>query len=246
VDVEITAHDHVRLKAWWLRPASPNGNCVIVMHGIADSRSGSAGFAPMFLAQGYPVLVPDSRAHGESGGEFVTYGLLEKYDAIAWTRWMRSHGCRKIYGLGESLGAAILIQAAAVEPVFAAIAAECSYADLREIAGYRLRQMVHLPPLIAVPIATLVLNSGMLYARFVDRLDFRQVSPVRSIARASTPILLIHGLDDVRTPPSQSRELAAANPRDPLWLVPGAGHTAASATMPDEFRARVSHWFAAH
>src|SRR5690242_13450487 len=66
LNVEVVANDNVRLVAWWLRPATPNGNCVIVLHGIADSRAGSAGFAPMFLTQGYGVLVPDSRAHGES------------------------------------------------------------------------------------------------------------------------------------------------------------------------------------
>jgi cephalosporin-C deacetylase-like acetyl esterase len=76
LNVEVVANDNVRLVAWWLRPATPNGNCVIVLHGIADSRAGSAGFAPMFLTQGYGVLGPDSRAHGESGREFVTYGLL--------------------------------------------------------------------------------------------------------------------------------------------------------------------------
>src|SRR5436190_20629779 len=245
-DVDVVANDKVRLKAWWLRAAKPNGNCVIVLHGIADSRSSSVGFAPMFLRQGYAVLVPDSRAHGKSGGEFVTYGLLEKYDAVVWAHWMKSEGCHKIYGLGESLGASVLIQAAAVEPIFAAIVAECPYADLREIAEYRMRQFVRLPGFIAAPVARVVVASGMLYAYFVERLDFRQVSPVKSIARTLTPILLIHGLDDFRTPPAQSQELAAANPGDPLWLVPKANHTGASTAAPDEFPRRVSSWFAKH
>jgi hypothetical protein len=244
VNVEVVANDKVKLRAWWLQPATPNGNCVMVLHGIADSRVGSAGFAPIFLAQGYAVLVPDSRAHGESGGEFVTYGLAEKYDVIIWARWMKSQGCHRIYGLGESLGASILIQAAAVEPVFAAIAAECAYADLREMAEYRMRQFLQLPGFIAVPAAKLVVTSGMLYADLVDGLDFRQVSPVNSISRAATPILLIHGLEDFRTPPSQSQKLAAANPRDPLWLVPKARHIGAYAAAPEEFRDRVLSWFA--
>ena len=75
----------------------------------------------MFLERGYAVLIPNSRAHGASGGEFVTYRLLEKYDVIGWAHWMKAEGCAKVYGLGESLGASILIQAAAVEPAFAAM-----------------------------------------------------------------------------------------------------------------------------
>ena len=245
-DVEVVANDKVHLKAWWLRPATPNGNCVIVLHGIADSRSSSVGFAPMFLTQGYAVLAPDSRAHGESGGEFVTYGLLEQYDVIVWAHWMKNEGCHEIYGLGESLGGSVLIQAAAVEPIFAAIVAECPYADLREIAEYRVGQFMRSPRFIAAPVATVAVASGMLYAKLVEGLDFQQASPVKSIARTSTPILLIHGLDDVRTPPSQSQKLAAANPGDPLWLVPKANHTGASTAAPDEFRRRVSSWLAKH
>jgi pimeloyl-ACP methyl ester carboxylesterase len=144
----------------------------------------------MFLNEGYAVLLPDSRAHGVSEGQFVTYGLLEKFDVVAWANWMKRTGCHKLYGLGESLGAPILIQAAAIEPAFAAIVAESPYADLREIAEYRVRRMSGLP----------------------------------AITHASTPILLIHGLNAFRTPAWNSQKLARANPQNPLWLVPNAGH----------------------
>jgi fermentation-respiration switch protein FrsA (DUF1100 family) len=225
-----------------MKPSLPNGNCVIVLHGIGDSRVGSAGFAPMFLTQGYAVLLPDSRAHGASGGQFVTYGLLEKYDVIRWAHWMRVTGCRKIYGLGESLGASILIQAAAIEPTFSAIVAECPFADIKESAEYRMRPMFSVPSFVA----KLAVANGMLFARFVDGLNFRDVSPLESIARAPTPILLIHGLSDTRTPPYNSERLARANPNDRLWLVPNALHTGASAAAPEEFRQRVLGWFAEH
>jgi uncharacterized protein len=154
----------------------------------------------MFLKEGYSVLVPDSRAHGASDGTFVTYGLLERYDVIAWAHKMHSLACHKLYGLGESLGASILIQASGVEPAFAAIVAESPYADLREIAGYRVQWMTHLPAVLARS----VVSSAVLYARHVDGLDLAAVSPVRDIKRASTPILLIHGLAG-RIPPSRAR-----------------------------------------
>src|SRR5580704_18889417 len=107
--VSIAAADKAVLSAWWFSPAMPNGDCVVVLHGIGDSRAGSAGFAPMFLKAGYSVLVPDSRAHGASGGEFVTYGLLERYDVIAWADWMKNAACKNLDALGESLGASVLI-----------------------------------------------------------------------------------------------------------------------------------------
>ena len=245
-EVSILAADQSTLRAWWLRPTKSNGNCVVVLHGIADSRVGSIGFAPMFLNEGYSVLLPDSRAHGASGGRLVTYGLLEKYDVIAWADWMKRTGCHNLYGLGESLGASILIQAAAVAPAFTAIVAESPYADLRETAEYRVRRMSRMPGFVAIPLAKAVVTSAVLYARWADGLDLRQVSPLSAIAHESTPILLIHGTKDFRTPASNSQRLASANPRNSLWLVPNAGHTGASAQAPEEFRGRVLGWFREH
>jgi fermentation-respiration switch protein FrsA (DUF1100 family) len=246
VIVSITTSDKTSLSAWWLRSRKSNGNCVLVLHGIGDSRAGSVGFAPLFLNAGYSVLLPDSRAHGASGGQFVTYGLLERHDAIAWTDWMTRAGCHRLYGLGESLGAAVLIEAAALQPVFAAIVAECSFADLREVAEYRVRRMLSLPVFPGAPAARMVLSSAMLYARWADGLDLQQVSPLGAIARESTPILLIHGLNDSQTPPENSEALAKANLRNQLWLVPNAIHTGAAAAEPEEFRSRVLRWFGEH
>ncbi len=240
--VRIVAADGANLDGWWLQPSTANGNCVTVLHGIADSRVGSAGFAPMFLNEGYRVLLPDSRAHGTSGGTYVTFGLLEKDDVIRWAYWMKQQGCNKLYALGESLGASILIQAAELQPVFSAIAAECPYADLREVAEYRVHHMAGVPTVLA----TALIRGAMIYARVVDGLNLSEVSPVRSIAHATTPILLIHGMADDLTPPYNSQRLAQANPQDPLWLVPHAYHVGTSAVAPREFRRRVLAWFAEH
>jgi dipeptidyl aminopeptidase/acylaminoacyl peptidase len=241
-DAAVTARDGVVLRGWFAPAPGGGDGCVMAMHGVADTSASAAGFAPMFLSSGYSVLAPDSRAHGRSGGDLVTYGVLERHDALAWARWLRGQGCRRIYGLGESLGAAVLIQAAAIEPAFRAIVAECSYADLRTVGEYRVRRIAGR----AAPLAGLLVESAIVYARLRYGLDLRDASPEAAIARASTPILLIHGLADVETPPENSRRLARANPRGPLWLAPGAGHVGAAAAAPAEFRRRVLAWFAAY
>jgi len=245
--VGIRAVDGAALEAWFVRPdAKPGGSCVVVLHGIADSRSGAAGFAPMFLAAGYSVLLPDSRGHGRSGGEFVTYGLLEKRDTLEWAHWMRREGCAKIYGLGESLGAAILIQASAIEPAFNAVVAECSFADLRGIGEYRVRQMLPVHGWVPNAVARVAVASGMAYARFRFGFDFGEVAPTTAMAQTRTPILLIHGMEDQRIPYWHSQRLARANPSAVLWLVPHADHVSASSTDPVGFRLRVLDWFARH
>jgi len=192
--------------------------------------------------EGYAVLLPDSRAHGRSGGSFVTYGLLEKYDVLEWAHWLKRQGCGAIYGLGESLGASILIEASAREPVFRAIVAECPFADLRAIAEFRLRQVASLPE----PVSHLFVSGGMLYARLRYDLNLAQVAPMSAVSHTTSPVLLIHGTNDSQTPYWHSQQLARANPNAVLWLVRGARHVAASSTEPEEFRVRVLSWFASH
>ena len=87
--VALTASDNAVLQAWYFRagPSTRNhGHAVILLHGVSDSRLGVVSIAPMFLSHGYSVLVPDARAHGESGGDVATYGVRERDDLRAWAR----------------------------------------------------------------------------------------------------------------------------------------------------------------
>ena len=83
-EVSVKAHDGALLRAWYVEPPNSNGNAVILLHGVGDTRQGVAGFAPFMLDAGYSVLLPDSRAHGESGGGVVTYGVKESHDVHDW------------------------------------------------------------------------------------------------------------------------------------------------------------------
>jgi alpha-beta hydrolase superfamily lysophospholipase len=241
--IETTARDGAILRGWFTARSTPPYDCVLVLHGINDTAKSAAGFAPTFLDAGYAVAIPDARGHGRSEGELITYGVLERHDVLAWARTLRARGCQRLYALGESLGAAVLIQAAAVEPAaFHAIAAESAYADLRTVGEYRVRKFARLP----APIVSVLVASSIHYARLRYGLDLNQASPVDAIGRTTTPILLIHGMADDLTPPSHSESLSRANPRAQVWLVPRAGHVQASAVAAREFRERVLEWFAAH
>jgi hypothetical protein len=52
---------------------------------------------------------------------------------------------------------------------------------LREIAVYRVRQILPVPAWIATPLAALGVANAMLYAKLADGLDLSQVAPVASI-----------------------------------------------------------------
>ncbi|HTR34638.1 MAG TPA: alpha/beta fold hydrolase [Bryobacteraceae bacterium] len=239
-DVQIIASDGAVLRAWLLRPRNTNENAVIVLHGIADSRAGEIGLARMFLAEGYTVLLPDSRGQGDSGGELVTYGLREAEDLHRWVTWLiANQHPRSVFGMGESLGGAVLLQSLAIERRFSAVVAESAFASFERIADDRVAHRV--PRVLALPAVWM----GFEYARLRYGLDFRAASPEAAMPGIMTPVLLIHGMADDRTPPIHSEILAAENPRwVRLWLVPGAGHTGAFGTDPRDFQRRVLAWFA--
>jgi pimeloyl-ACP methyl ester carboxylesterase len=245
--VQIVARDGIHLNRWIVSPLPPARDCVVVLHGIADSRSSMAGFARLFTANNYTVLLPDSRGHGDSEGAIVTYGVLEADDVHRWVDLLiSSEGCRHVLGLGESLGAGILLQSLSIEPRFRAVVAESPFASLERIGQARVAERLPLPPVLGRPMALPIVLSGFLYARLRYGIDLFDASPETAVRRSTIPILLIHGLKDTRTSAENSRILAASNPRIVLWLVPDAGHTNASVVEPVEFRKRVLEWFRVH
>lgn len=236
--VRIAAADGTALHAWWLMPFSSQGRGVMVCHGVADSAFGALGFALMFLQQGYSVLVPESRGHGDSEG-YSTYGVRESDDVIRWLQWMKAQGVTSVFGLGESLGGAILLQSLERGANFRALVVESPYSSFEAVAHERVGRIA------SGPAAYLLVKAALLYVRIRYGVNLQEARPDRAIKSANVPILLIHGSADGETSPDHSRRLANANPQcTTLWLVPGAKHTGAMAANPGEFRRRVLGWFA--
>jgi uncharacterized protein len=239
---ELSAADGVKLKGWFFQPAYSNGSAVLLLDGVGDDRLGMTGHLDYLLQSGYAALMPDARGHGASGGDLVTYGLMEARDAARWALWMESQpGVHRIYGLGQSMGAAVLIQSLAYHPEFRSIVADCPFSSFEEVAVYRAGQRTL--PMVAWP----VVQIESLYSRWRYGVDLMQASPVAALREAKTPVLLIHGTADVNIPPQESRELHAANPQyTELWEVEGAAHIQSVSTEPQEYRRRVLSWFAEH
>ncbi len=245
--VEIVARDGARLQAWFLAPKTPNGDCVLLLHGVADSRASQMGLARLLLQNHYSVLAPDSRGNGESGG-IVTYGVLEAEDIHRWVDWLEaSQHPRNVFGVGASLGAGILLQSLVVEHRFRAVVAESPFANLKRVSVDRVAQRLPIPSPFGNMIATPLVWSGFVYARWKYDVNLWQATPEDVASGTSTPVLLIHGLEDTNIYPSHSQTIASRNPRNvKLWLVPGARHMAVYRTAPVEYESKVLGWFADH
>jgi dipeptidyl aminopeptidase/acylaminoacyl peptidase len=206
------------------------------------------GFAELFLTHGFAVLVPDSRAQGDSGGEFPTYGVRESDDVHGWFDWlvMQQHP-KCIFGMGESMGAAVLLQSVEKENRFCAVVAESAFASFRQIAYVRVGQFFRTGTWLGRIALRPAVEMAFLYGRLTRGVNLADASPERSVVGSHVPILLIHGLADDNIPPQQSERIRARNPAEiVLWEVPGAGHCGAVNRAGREFDTRVLGWFNSH
>jgi pimeloyl-ACP methyl ester carboxylesterase len=177
----------------------------------------------------------------------ATYGLWEADDIHRWLDWLHEHenpSC--VFGLGESMGAAQLLQSLKGDHGFCAVVAESSFSDFREIAYDRVGQFLHTGPWLGRSLLRPVVEVAFLRARWKHGLALENISPQQALARTSVPVLLIHGQQDGNIPIRHSRAIAAYNLRVVLWEVPGADHCGASSTAHAVFEQRLLDWYDAH
>ncbi len=247
-EANITAQDSAILRAWFFRPAQANGSTVILLHGVSDNRLGMLGYGRWLLANHYSVLLPDARAHGLSGGDVATYGVLESNDIHRWADWIREKerpSC--IFGFGESMGAAQILQTISREPGFCSVVAESPFETFREVSYARFGQPFHLGPWLGRTFFWPTDEVGFLYVRLKYGLNLDLASPKEAVRASTVPVLLIHGTSDSNIPSYNSKDIQDANPLHAiLWLVPGAGHCGAYDVNPQEFGRKILNWFSEH
>ncbi len=242
-DFDVRARDGVMLRGWKVRAAKPNGDWVLMFHGVADNRLGVLEHARIPLMAGYGVVMMDARAHGASEGPMATYGWLERHDTreIVDALEAAEHP-RHLFALGESMGAGIALQSAAIDSRIEAVVAEAAFANLREAsydyAGLRKSPLLG-KTLFAPGTWTMIWRAERLAG-----LPASEVSPQKAVAARAFPVFLICDADDVALPCRHTKLIfdAARGPKQ-MWVVPGAYHTAALGTQPHEFRRRVLEFF---
>jgi pimeloyl-ACP methyl ester carboxylesterase len=140
------------------------------------------------------------------------------------------------------MGGGIALQSAAIDSRIEAVVAEAAFANLREAsydyAGLRKSPLLG-KTLFAPGTWTMIWRAERLAG-----LPASEVSPQKAVASRAFPVYLICDADDVALPCRHTQFIfdAARGPKQ-MWVVPGAYHTAALGTEPDEFRRRVLEFF---
>jgi alpha-beta hydrolase superfamily lysophospholipase len=238
-DFNVRAPDGVPLRGWKIRAPSPTSSWVLLFHGVSDNRTGVLGHAEFLLRHGYSVVMMDSRAHGSSGGDIATYGWKERHDTVAVADELYStEKVGHLYALGVSMGAAVALQSAAVEPRIEGVVAEDPFADLREVsydyAG------LHFTPLLGKTLFRSASIFGMEALAKTGGFDPDDVSPEKAVAARPFAVLLICGTRDITIPCRHTEQIyrTASGPKE-LWVVNGAEHASALGHAPAEYEEKV-------
>lgn len=221
---EVQIHSDDGLRLWGRYYHQADGAPLEIMfhgyHGAAE-RDFCGGF---WLAResGHNVLLIDERAHGKSEGNVISFGVMERFDCLAWVRYAAERFGKDvpIILVGVSMGAATVLMASNLElpENVKGIIADCGYSSpkaiIRKVAGDK-----KLPAALLYPFARLG-------ARVFGHFDLEESSAVEALRESRVPVLFIHGEDDRFVPCDMSRECyEACGSEKYLFTVPGAGHT---------------------
>ena len=137
-DVYVRSEDGLKLHATYF-PNGETDKAVICFHGYtSQGMSDYIGLSGYYLRNGYRMLLVDARAHGESEGEYIGFGCLDRYDARVWIQWMIEECGEDIQLLlhGTSMGGATVLMTMYHLPAFPMI--QIADAVNRKKAGYGL------------------------------------------------------------------------------------------------------------
>jgi alpha-beta hydrolase superfamily lysophospholipase len=225
--------------AGWHIPADDSKGVIVLLHGIRGSRLSMLERARLLNAAGYSIVMIDLQGHGESLGEQITIGHLEKHDARAAVEFARKqHPNEPIGVIGVSLGGASALLASPLG--IDALVIESVYPDIESAVNNRVA--ARLGPLSDIP-------AWLLLMQLEPRLGIEtsQLRPIDHVSIVGCPVFVISGTEDLHTTAAETRRFyEAANEPKELWLVDGAAHVDLLSKAPTEYRSRVTSFLSEH
>ena len=217
-DVFIKSFDKLTLHA---RLYDQKSNTVAILcHGYRGTpyRDFSGG-ATEILKLGYNVILIDERAHGQSQGHSITFGVREVDDVLKWVEYARSRFGKdiKIVLVGISMGGATVLMCADKIEGDVKIIADCPFSAPSIMLKETIRS-IKLPVNFFYPILNL---SAIMFAHT----NMNKRSAYDSVNNTNHPILIIHGDSDQVVPHHISEDLYKKH-QDKIQyeLFPGANH----------------------
>lgn len=214
---------------------------IIAMHGWRSGYSIDYGILFEFLKEsGCNVLFPDQRAHGDSGGEYIGFGVLERFDCVDWIKYVvnRFGSDIPIYLLGVSMGATTVLMTSSLNlpSSIRGIISDCAFTSPEAIWRHVIDNNLHVKSRIVYPLTMYMINKKAGFSHTVSTLD--------SVCKTKIPILFIHGEKDNFVPVDMTYQnyCVCASPKY-ILTVKDADHGMSYFTDPDSYRKAVVSFF---
>lgn len=218
-------------------------DCGIVMaHGITENRANMFKYASIFQDCGCDMLLYDHRGHGKSDGDQLSGSYYEGKDVLQAVKFLEKEqglSPKQIGLIGESWGAAAVLNAAAQNDQLAFVLADSPYSSWKDAIVYRADKQFGTWVRAFTPIA-------YTWVELRGDIDMDGASPENSASEIAIPTLLVHSSIDTVTPPSHS--LAIAAELDPklgkaVVLEWNAWHAHNALARPEEYKNLVLDYF---
>lgn len=242
--VYIRSFDGLRLAGHLWEAENPR-RLLIMAHGWRGSWWKDCGYSSHYFHDiGCNILFIEQRAHGESEGDRIDFGVTERFDIVRWVEAAACHLNPKglpIYLAGVSMGAAAVLMSADLPGVknnVSGIVADCGYTSAMSVIREVFDDLTSGRGRIAA-----VLADGAF--RFHTGRSYREADTVSVMERCTVPVMFIHGEGDSFVPVKMSRRnyAACASKDKELLIVPGADHCMSYVVDMERYRSCVKRFF---
>lgn len=205
----------------------------IVLHGYRGDHTGVLCLAMPYCEAGYQVIAPDLRACGDSDGDYVGMGWLDREDILRWIDFILADDPQaEIVVHGISMGAATTMMTAGEDTPdnVKVFIEDCGYTSVWDVFSSELQLRFGLPefPILYTASGVAKLRAGY---------TFGEASALRQVENCEKPMLFIHGTADDFIPYEMMDELYNAKPGDNKaeLTADGAGHGEAMYALGDTY-----------
>jgi fermentation-respiration switch protein FrsA (DUF1100 family) len=193
------------------------------MHGWKSSWSNDfAMISEFWRANDCDIIYAEQRGQGNSGGDYMGFGLMERFDCFEWAKYISENYSKDIpiYLVGISMGASTVLMASnlGLPQNVRGIIADCGFTSPHAIFKHVVVNNLKIPYGVVG-----VFEDNL--CRKKIRLGSKDYSTKMALRECNIPVAFIHGTDDHFVPVEMTYEnyKICASPKK-LLVVPGADH----------------------
>lgn len=218
--LEMTNKDGLHLKGYYV-PRTDAKFTFVIVHGYHGHAFRMSNYAQTFYETfDCDLFLPDLRGHGQSEGNIVGYGWLDKEDVKEWVELLhKKNPERPIVIFGISMGGGTVnFLADQSMPGVKALVEDCGYSTLYQELNFQCKRKTHLP---LWPFYFGVNQQVRKHAGY----SVKDADGLKTVAHAKYPMLFIHGLNDDVVPSYMIFDLYnACSSEKQMFFVKETGH----------------------